>query len=424
MDQENEFIKKDEMPSFAHNSTDVEKAELLTSGDTVHIVYNGEKYDDRESTWETLHGQDGSLLFLKQQSWQKNDFQFSCMKKSIEQAVKNGFFPTRIEDSSFGSYLVLDEEKNRVGIFNPKDEEEYATRNPSRIGWLQKMFRLCCPRRGCILANQAYLSEVGASIVDECLDLKIVPKTKVAYLASPTFNYSSAEKRKAEQQREHISGVNLPDKVGSLQCVVEGFQPCTFWLKVFASKKLLDDELKYELQLLFERVIILDYIIRNTNRTAENLLISYNDTRKGDENYAVNMAAVDNRYAFPYRHPRRRRPYTYYWATLPLAKRPFSNETRSFILRRLNDAKRMSSLFEHLKKLFELDENFDQDYFKLQMMLMQGQIFNLKMALENGETPYELVERCPIYVHTHPDDITLPMNIVTDKTLHLMKGKY
>ncbi|OUC48899.1 hypothetical protein D917_05883, partial [Trichinella nativa] len=148
-----------------------------------------------------------------------------------EQAVKNGFFPTRIEDSSFGSYLVLDEEKNRVGIFNPKDEEEYATRNPSRIGWLQKMFRLCCPRRGCILANQAYLSEVGASIVDECLDLKIVPKTKVAYLASPTFNYSSAEKRKAEQQREHISGVNLPNKVGSLQCVVEGFQPCTFWLK-------------------------------------------------------------------------------------------------------------------------------------------------------------------------------------------------
>ena len=33
--------------------------------------------------------------------------------------------------------------------------------------------------RGCILANQGYLSEVAASIVDTMLDLNIVPKTKV-----------------------------------------------------------------------------------------------------------------------------------------------------------------------------------------------------------------------------------------------------
>ncbi|KRX12651.1 Phosphatidylinositol 4-kinase type 2-beta [Trichinella nelsoni] len=421
MDQENEFIKKHKMPSFPLNSADVDKAELLTSAGTVHILYNSEDEEKSESTWETLHGQIDSLPFLEQQSWQKNDFEFSCMKQSIEQAVSNGFFPVRLSGRSFGSYLVLDEEKNHVGIFKPKDEEEYATRNPSWMGYFQKMFRLRCPRRGCILANQAYLSEVGASIVDEYLDLKIVPKTKVAYLASPTFNYSSAEKRKAEQQRERISGVNLPDKVGSLQCVVEGFQPCTFWLKEFASKKLLDDKLQYELQLLFERVIILDYIIRNTNRTAENLLISYNDTRRGDENYAINMAAVDNRYAFPYRHPKRRRPYTYYWATLPLAKKPFSNETRSFILRKLNDMNYMSSLFLQLKSLFELDENFDKNYFTLQIMLMHGQIFNLKMALENRETPYELVKRRPVYIVPHPDDFTLPAGFLTDKLLQWLK---
>ncbi|KRY07859.1 Phosphatidylinositol 4-kinase type 2-beta [Trichinella patagoniensis] len=424
MDQENEFIKKGEMPNFAQNPADVDKAELLTSGNTVHILYNSEDEEVSESTWETLHGQIDSLPFLEQQSWQKNDFEFSCMKQSIEQAVSNGFFPVRLPGRSFGSYLVLDEEKNHVGIFKPKDEEEYATRNPSWMGYFQKMFRLRCPRRGCILANQAYLSEVGASIVDEYLDLKIVPKTKVAYLASPTFNYSSAEKRKAEQQRERISGVNLPDKVGSLQCVVEGFQPCTFWLKEFASKKLLDNKLQYELQLLFERVIILDYIIRNTNRTAENLLISYNDTKRGNENYAINMAAVDNRYAFPYRHPRRRRPYTYYWATLPLAKKPFSNETRSFILRKLNDMNYMSSLFLQLKRLFELDENFDKNYFMLQIMLMHGQIFNLKMALENRETPYELVKRRPVYIVPHPDDFTLPAGFLTDKLLQWLKRKY
>ncbi|KAL1238342.1 Phosphatidylinositol 4-kinase type 2-beta [Trichinella spiralis] len=376
MDQENEFIKKHKMPSFPHNSADVDKAELLTSGDTVHILYNSEDEEKSESTWETLHGQIDSLPFLEQQSWQKNDFEFSCMKQSIEQAVCNGFFPVRLPGRSFGSYLVLDEEKNHVGIFKPKDEEEYATRNPSWMGYFQKMFRLRFPRSGCILANQAYLSEVGASIVDEYLDLKIVPKTKVAYLASPTFNYSSAEKRKAEQQRERISGVNLPDKE-------------------FASKKLLDDKLQYELQLCLNG--------------------------RGDENYAINMAAVDNRYAFPYRHPRRRRPYTYYWATLPLAKKPFSNETRSFILRKLNDMNYMSSLFLQLKSLFELDENFDKNYFTLQIMLMHGQIFNLKMALENRETPYELVKRRPVYIVPHPDDFTLPAGFLTDKLLQWLK---
>ena len=48
------------------------------------------------------------------------------------------------------------------------------------------------------MPNQGYLSEVGASIVDEKLQLNIVPKTKVRYLCcshysflSPIVTYSS-----------------------------------------------------------------------------------------------------------------------------------------------------------------------------------------------------------------------------------------
>lgn len=37
----------------------------------------------------------------------------------------------------------------------------------------------CCFGRSCLVANQGYLSEAGASIVDEMLQLHIVPKTKV-----------------------------------------------------------------------------------------------------------------------------------------------------------------------------------------------------------------------------------------------------
>ncbi|KRZ67672.1 Phosphatidylinositol 4-kinase type 2-beta, partial [Trichinella papuae] len=424
MDQDNQFIKNDDMPSYEHNSTDIIKAKLLTSGDTLHVLDHNEEQDESESTFQTLHGKEGSLLFLAQEKWQKTDDEFLRMKISIEEAVKNGLYPTRIPACSYGSYLVSDEDANSVAIFNPKDEEKYAIRNPSWKAYFQKMFYLCRPGRGFLLANQRYLSEVGASIVDEYLNLKVVPKTKVAYLASPTFCYSSKVKRKAKTLMENTSDVKLPNKVGSLQCLVEGFKPSKFWLKQFASKQPLSDELQYELKLQFERVVVMDYMIRNMNRTAENLLIRYDDRQRGDRNVQVKIAAIDNGLAFPYRHPSSWRPYTYHWASLPMAKKPFSNETRSFILQTLTDAKRMSSLIEDLKKVFQLDVNFDQEYFEWQMMVMQGQILNLKDALQNRETPYQLVQKRPLYVKTDPSNRTIPVLVVTDKTLHLIKNKF
>ncbi|KRZ23989.1 Structural maintenance of chromosomes protein 6, partial [Trichinella pseudospiralis] len=367
MDRDNEFFKNDETPSYVHNSTDIIKAELLASGDTLHVLDNNEDQDESENTFQTLHGQEGSLLFLTEEKWQKGDCEFLRMKQSIEKAVKNGLYPMRIPGCSYGSYLVMDENANSVAIFNPKNEEKYAIRNPSWKAYFQKMFYLCRPGRGCVLANHRYLSEVGASLVDQYLNLKVVPKTKVVYLASPTFNYSSKEKREAKKLMENTSDVKLPRKVGSLQCLVEGFKPCTFWLNEFATKKL-DEELEYELQLQFERVVVMDYMIRNMNRTAENLLIRYDDKLSSDRNFQVKIAAIDNGLAFPYRHPSSWRPYKYHWVSLPLAYKPFSEETRSFILRNLTNAKLMSSLIEDLKSAFEHDVNFDQEYFEWQMM--------------------------------------------------------
>lgn len=46
------------------------------------------------------------------------------------------------------------------------------------------MHKLCCPcffGRSCLVPNQGYLSEVGASLVDERLGLNIVPTTKVSF---------------------------------------------------------------------------------------------------------------------------------------------------------------------------------------------------------------------------------------------------
>jgi len=69
-----------------------------------------------------------------------------------------------------------------IGVFKPKDEEPYGQLNPKWTKWMQKMCCPCCFGRGCLILNQGYLSEAGASLVDHRLRLNIVPKTKVQLL--------------------------------------------------------------------------------------------------------------------------------------------------------------------------------------------------------------------------------------------------
>ena len=71
-----------------------------------------------------------------------------------------------------------------IGVFKPKDEEPYGQLNPKWTKWMQKMCCPCCFGRGCLVLNEGYLSEAGASLVDDKLQLGIVPKTKVFFTLS------------------------------------------------------------------------------------------------------------------------------------------------------------------------------------------------------------------------------------------------
>ena len=51
--------------------------------------------------------------------------------------------------------------------------------------------------------------------------------------------------------------------MGSMQTFVEGFKDAELWLRKFESEPLGKD-VKKSFQLQFERLVILDYIIRNT----------------------------------------------------------------------------------------------------------------------------------------------------------------
>ena len=87
----------------------------------------------------------------------------------------------------------------------------------------------------------------------------------------------------------------------------------------------------------FERLVVLDYIIRNTDRGNDNWLIKYTKpggskqgtpTKEDDpespeepqSHTPIDVAAIDNGLAFPIKHPDSWRAYPYHWAWLPAAK--------------------------------------------------------------------------------------------------------
>ena len=73
------------------------------------------------------------------------------------------------------------------------------------------------------MPNQGYLSEAGASIVDQKLGLNVVPRTKVVKLVSETFNYMRIDREKSHVNKlvsDHFPSVGrrfhrigLPPKV-------------------------------------------------------------------------------------------------------------------------------------------------------------------------------------------------------------------
>ena len=92
----------------------------------------------------------------------------------------------------------------------------------------------------------------------------------------------------------------------------------------------------FTFQLQFERLVVLDYIIRNTDRGNDNWLIKYtkpggskqgtptkDDPENPEEHQThtpIDVAAIDNGLAFPIKHPDSWRAYPYHWAWLPAAK--------------------------------------------------------------------------------------------------------
>lgn len=210
-----------------------------------------------------------------------------------------------------------------IGVFKPKSEEPYGHLNPKWTKYFHKVCCPCCFGRGCLVPNQGYLSEAGAYLVDEKLGLGVVPKTKVVWLVSETFNYSAIDRAKSRGKKyalekvpkvaKKFNRIGLPPKVGSFQLFVEGYKEADYWLRKFETDPLPENTRK-EFQSQFERLVILDYVIRNTDRGNDNWLVRYEKQDDGldlsdkDSQWtitkeSIKIAAIDNGLAFPFKHP-------------------------------------------------------------------------------------------------------------------------
>jgi len=253
-----------------------------------------------------------------------------------------------------------------------------------------------------LILNQGFTSEAAASVVDGRLNLNLVPLTGVVRLSSESFHYTKLDKMKAQAKAEfsqrfpsvgrRFRRIGLPPKIGSFQLFVKGYKGADEWLRIFESNPP-PDNLRDDFLYQFQKLTILDYIIRNTDRGGDNWLIKYSE-----EDNIIKIAAIDNGLAFPYKHPDAWRTYPYSWSWLEIATKPFLEKIVDEILPLISDQEWVNNLVLEIQSVFAVDRSFSLTMFERQMSVMRGQILNATQALKDRRSPMEMTQMPPVYV--------------------------
>ena len=147
---------------------------------------------------------------------------FECIIDSVQTAIELGVHPKMISKGSSGSYFARNTDGKVVGVFKPKDEEPYATRNPKWTKWIHRNLFPCFFGRACLIPNLSYVSEAAAYTLDCRLRTNIVPYTDIVHLSSKAFYYDFWERSAFYRKRKP-----LPAKPGSFQVFLKGYKDAT-----------------------------------------------------------------------------------------------------------------------------------------------------------------------------------------------------
>ena len=151
---------------------------------------------------------------------------FDDVVESVKVAIELGVHPKMISQGSSGSYFARNSEGRVVGVFKPKDEEPYASRNPKWTKWIHRNLFPCFFGRACLIPNLSYVSEAAAYVLDSRLRTNLVPYTDIVYLSSKSFYYDFWDRSNYWRKRKP-----LPAKVGSFQVFLKGFKDANVFLR-------------------------------------------------------------------------------------------------------------------------------------------------------------------------------------------------
>jgi len=152
--------------------------------------------------------------------------QFDEVVESVRVAIEVGTHPKMISQGSSGSYFARNSQGKVVGVFKPKDEEPYASRNPKWTKWIHRNLFPFAFGRACLIPNLSYVSEAAAYVLDCQLRTNLVPYTDIVWLSSKSFYYDFWERRSNWRGKK-----SLPAKVGSFQVFLKGFKDANIFLR-------------------------------------------------------------------------------------------------------------------------------------------------------------------------------------------------
>ncbi|KLJ12280.1 hypothetical protein EMPG_12653 [Blastomyces silverae] len=425
--------------------------------------------------------------------------EFEAVVDSVRTAIELGVHPKMISQGSSGSYFARNSQGKVVGVFKPKDEEPYASRNPKWTKWIHRNLFPCFFGRACLIPNLSYVSEAAAYVLDTRLKTNLVPYTDIVYLSSKSFYYDFWDRRSTWGGKKQ-----LPAKVGSFQVFLKGYKDANIFLREHPwpdqhnsgfpagdaprrkkrpwneacrpSGIQSDDEDEYEdrhfspspaqeesphprfywsenLKQTFreelEKLVILDYIMRNTDRGLDNWMIKIdwqtenvsivaeppkvNGTNHSDDDdhtpppqpvslgsdrlgsgirpyrrqetmvavsrsatpsnapdlphASISIGAIDNSLSWPWKHPDAWRSFPFGWLFLPvsLIGQPFSRKTRDHFLPLLTSTAWWSGTQTALRRVFSQDSDFKESMFARQIAVMKGQAWNVVETLKQPD---------------------------------------
>ncbi|CAI4034324.1 hypothetical protein SMKI_10G1110 [Saccharomyces mikatae IFO 1815] len=410
---------------------------------------DGSRYEIQYSVFRSLHAYPTKdmayeQLRRKEEQVERDNFEH-LVSDCIEAMETCGRELERIQAGSSGSYFVYGtpaHENVPVGVFKPKDEEPYGPFSPKWTKWAHRTFFPCLFGRSCLIPNLGYICESAASLLDRRLETHLVPYTDTASIES--FNFY-------DNRKKWVLGYNLQKKkqkkLGSFQLFLKDYiNADEFFHKYplpgmysdvkhsFHNKKSGEDSnhkpevtrsfmedieppkqinsspisteseenMEFEwtettlnqFRLELEKLIILDYVMRNTDRGLDNWMVK--PIKLPNNKWKLKLAAIDNGLSFPWKHPDEWRLYPYGWLYLPLQllAKPFSEQIRSHFLPILTSTNWWEESYQEFLALFSRDQDFSVRMWKKQWAVLKGQAFNVVETLKDPrQGPLELVRR-------------------------------